>query len=286
MNLANALFLAFLPSALANVRVDLSPVADTVAGNPGLLCFGADCFLNIVILAYGWLQPLFTVMAAFLLVWYGFALVNSQEEEKLQKAKKMIGASIAALMLLYLPYHFVTAFYGFGAGAGQAIMNPMASASVVTMEVAGIISWFETLIAVLAVTTIIVSGILAVTSYGKEEGNTQFKHTVGAVIFGIFLIAIKQMILLTLGLQGGPALPGAPSIVFALTKIVQIVNGLLGFAGLLSVAVIIYAGILLALNFGNEEQYSKAKGIFMRAIIGLLAIIASLAVIRFVMTIA
>lgn len=290
MALVHTLFSAFLPSALAvdPIQIDLSTIADTVAGGPGFAagCLGADCVLQIVLWAYGWLQPLVTVLATFFLVLYGFTLVNSQEEEKLQKAKKMIGASIAALMLLYLPYHFVTAFYGFGAGAGLAITDPWASAAIITTEVAGIVSWFETLVAVLAVTIIIVSGILAVTSYGREEGVAQFKHTVSAVVFGIFLIVIKQVVLLTLGLQAGPALPGAPSIVFALAKIVQVVSGLLGFAGLLAVAIIIYAGILMALNFGNEEQYSKAKGIIFRAAIGLLAIGASLAVIRFVMTIA
>ena len=107
----------------------------------------------------------------------------------------------------------------------------------------------------------------------------------GAVVFGVFLIAIKQVILETLGLQAGAALPGAPTVNVALQKIVQIANSLLTFAGLLCAAVIIYAGILMALNFGNEEQYSKAKGIILRAAIGLLAVGASLAVIRFVMTI-
>lgn len=278
----------FLPRAIAGIPVDLTTVADTVAGGAGFSagCFGANCLLDIVLWVYGWLQPIFAVVAAFLLVWYGFTLVNSQEEEKLQKAKRMVGASIAALMLLYFPFHFVTAFYGFGAGAGQTIHDPFTSAAIVATEVTGIVLWFETLIAILAVTVIIVSGILAVTSYGKEEGVAQFKHTVGAVIFGIFLIAMKQVILLTFGLQAGAALPGPPTIVFALVRIVQIVNALLGFAGIVAAAVIIYAGILMALNFGNDEEYSRAKGIILRAAIGLFAIIASLAVIQFILTFA
>ena len=281
-----SLLVPLAPPAFAGaVPVNLTRVADAVGG-PGFAagCNGADCFLQIVTAIYGWLQPLFTVMAIFLLVRYGFALVNSQEEEKLQKAKQMIGASITALMLLYLPSQFVTAFYGSGANAGRAIMNPAGSAGIITTEIAGIISWFETLVAVLAVTIIIVSGILAVTSYGKEEAGTQFKRTVGAVVFGIFLIAIKRVILRTFGLQPG-ALPGAPNIAFALMKIVQVMSSLLGFAGILCAAVILYAGILMTLNFGNEEQFAKAKGIILRAAIGLLAVGASLSVIRFVMTI-
>lgn len=291
MTFARLLFMALSLRVLADHggNVDLSTIADTVAGSPLLddpTCFGAGCLFSIVTWAYGWLQPIFAVVAAFLLVWYGFMLVNSQEEEKLQKAKRMVGASIAALMILYFPFHFITAFYGTGAGAGQAIHNPLGSAAIVATEIAGIVLWLETIVAVLAVTSIIVSGILAVTSYGKEEGRMQFKHTVSAVLFGIVLIALKQVILLTFGLQAGPALPGPPTMVFALVRIVQLVNALLGFAGFLAAAVIIYAGITMALNFGNDEEYSRAKGIILRAVIGLFAIMASLAVIRFVLTIA
>lgn len=308
MTILLTLFLTLIPSALAAaVSVDLSSIADTVAGGPldagvgplavaGGDCNGAECLLKIVYQVWLWLKSLFTVIATFLIVRYGFTLINSQEEEKLRKAKQMIGASIAAIMLLYLPEKLVPAFYGgykvggelikTGAdGAGLAIGAPATSAGIVTGELAGIILWLETIVAVLAVTIIIVSGILAVTSYGKEEGGTQFKHTVGAVIFGVFLIVMKQVILQTFGLQVTAVAPGAPTITVALQKIVRVVSSLLGFAGLLCAAVIIYAGILMALNFGNEEQYSQAKGIIVRAGIGLVAIIASLAVIQFVMTI-
>ena len=142
------------------------------------------------------------------------------------------------------------------------------------------------LVGTLAVTIIIVSGILAVTSYGKEEGGTQFKRTVGAVIFGVFLIAVKQVILDTFGLVAEADPLGMPTIDPVIQKIVQIVSSLLAFTASLAAVVIVYAGILMILNFGNEEQYTKAKGVLVRACIGLLAIGVSYAVIRLVMTIA
>ncbi|MBI4129525.1 hypothetical protein HY464_02425 [Candidatus Peregrinibacteria bacterium] len=281
------------PSASA-VAVNLQEAADAVlpAGSnlsaAGAGCSGGDCFIQVIRQVFDWIKPFLTVLATFIIVHYGVALVYSQEEEKLQKAKKMIGASIAAIMLLYLAEPLTNAFYGgFSAGeAGEALTNPSTSAGILTREIGGIVAWFETIVAVLAVTIIIVSGILAVTSYGKEEGGTQFKRTVGAVIFGVFLIAIKQVILGTFGLQTGAAQPGAPSVAFALQKIVQIVSRLLEFTALLAAAVIVYAGIVMILNFGNEEQYTKAKGILVRACIGLLAIGVSYAVIQLVMTIA
>lgn len=294
MSLLASLLPTLAPPVLAGVTVNLSGAADAVipAGTnlsaAGAGCGGGDCFIQVVRQVFDWVKTFSTVLATFIIVRYGVALIYGQEEEKLQKAKKMIGASIAAIMLLYLAEPLTNAFYGgFSAGqAGKALTTPPTSAGILTKEIGGVISWFETIVAVLAVTIIIVSGILAVTSYGKEEGGAQFKRTIFAVIFGVFLIVIKQVILGTFGLQTGAALPGNPSVAFALQKIVQIVSSLLAFAALLAAVVIVYAGILMILNFGNEEQYTKAKGILVRACIGLVAIGVSYAVIQLVMTIA
>ncbi|OGJ57586.1 hypothetical protein A3H90_02895 [Candidatus Peribacteria bacterium RIFCSPLOWO2_02_FULL_55_36] len=276
----------------AEVSVDLSGTADTVVGGfnlsvAGAGCSGGDCFLQIVKQVFDWIKPLFTILATFLIVRYGVALINSQEEEKSQKAKKMIGASVAAIMLLHLAGPLTDAFYGgYSAGdAGKAITTPEESARLLTTEMSGIVSWLETLVGTLAVTIIIVSGILAMTSYGKEEGGTQFKRTVGAVIFGVFLITVKQVILATFGLTADADPLGSPTIDPAIQKIVQVVSTFLEITGLLAAAVIVYAGLLMVMNFGNEEQCSKAKGILGRACIGLLAIGTSLAVIQLVMTI-
>jgi len=282
------------PSALVGVSVDLKEAADAVlpAGidlsAAGANCGGGDCFIQVIREVFDWIKPLFTVLATFVIVHYGVALVYSQEEEKLQKAKKMIGASIAAIMLLYLAEPLTNAFYGgYSAGeAGEALSDPETGASILTTEIGGIVSWLSMLVGTLAVTIIIVSGILAVTSYGKEEGGTQFKRTVGAVIFGVFLIAVKQVILDTFGLVAEADPLGMPTIDPVIQKIVQIVSSLLAFTASLAAVVIVYAGILMILNFGNEEQYTKAKGVLVRACIGLLAIGVSYAVIRLVMTIA
>lgn len=300
MSVLLPIILALASSALAApVDVSLTSAADAVLpaninlSAAGAGCTKAGCFLAIVYKAWEWLKPLFSLIATFLIIRYGVALINSQEEEKLQKAKKMIGAAIAAIMLLYLAEPLTNAFYGGFAGgsldenaAGKAITTPEQSASLLTTEMTGIVSWLSTLVGTLAVTIIIVSGILAITSYGKEEGGTQFKRTVGAVIFGVFLIVVKQVILDTFGLTAEADPLGTPTIAPAIQKIVQIVSRLLEFTALFAAVVIVYAGILMILNFGNEEQYTKAKGILVRACIGLLAIGVSYAVIRLVMTIA
>jgi len=63
---------------------------------------------------------------------------------------------------------------------------------------------------------------------------------------------------------------------------VKIINVVLGIAGLLAVTAVIYAGLLMIVNFGKEEQYSRAKGLVIRVGIGLVVILSSLAIVNLV----
>ena len=50
-----------------------------------------------------------------------------------------------------------------------------------------------------------------------------------------------------------------------------------GFVTIVAVAVMIFAGFLMIVNVGKDEQYQRAKGIIIRVAIGLLVILSSVA---------
>ena len=60
------------------------------------------------------------------------------------------------------------------------------------------------------------------------------------------------------------------------------INYFLGFLGLVAVAMIIYAGILMVTAQGEEEQLNKGKKIITWAAIGLVIIMLSFAIVRVV----
>jgi len=64
--------------------------------------------------------------------------------------------------------------------------------------------------------------------------------------------------------------------------IVSYINYFLGFLGLLAVIMIIYAGILLVTAQGEEEQIGKGKKIITWAAIGLIVIMLSFVIVRFI----
>jgi len=67
-----------------------------------------------------------------------------------------------------------------------------------------------------------------------------------------------------------------------LDLILRIVNILLSLVALAAAIMIIYAGVKYILSAGNEEQATEAKHIIMYAVIGLLVIALSAALVNFV----
>jgi len=64
--------------------------------------------------------------------------------------------------------------------------------------------------------------------------------------------------------------------------IANIVRIILGFLGILTVLLILYAGFLWMTSQGNEEQIGKAKGMISAAVIGLVLILAAYSIASFV----
>lgn len=67
-------------------------------------------------------------------------------------------------------------------------------------------------------------------------------------------------------------------------NITTIINYFLGLLGLIAVAFLIYAGILMVTAGGNEEQVAKARKIIMYAVIGIVIILLSYTIVTFVAT--
>ncbi|MBI2632992.1 MAG: DUF2341 domain-containing protein [Parcubacteria group bacterium] len=68
-----------------------------------------------------------------------------------------------------------------------------------------------------------------------------------------------------------------------ITVIGRIVNIFLSFLGLIGVILVIYAGFIWMTSGGNPEQISKAKKLMTAALVGLLIIIMSFAIVNFIL---
>lgn len=66
--------------------------------------------------------------------------------------------------------------------------------------------------------------------------------------------------------------------------ILTIINFFLGFLGLLAVIMVIYGGFLYVSSAGNEENVNKAKKILLYAVLGIVVIIVSFALVNTLLT--
>lgn len=283
--------LSIIPSTLT---AQLSGVVDTVGTSAGLSTFGGADPVGLIIILSSQLVGLVDVVAGFFLVISGLRLVYRASDEQVERSKNRIAASIVAIMLAHLTPILVDVIYGpttllaplFGATRFESLTNISTGIGLANVEVCGIIRWIEVPIATIAVLVIIVSGLKAVVSYGSEEGITNIKRTVLAVAAGGILILARIAIMSSLGLTmtcgGGPAMPGLATTVPILAFALNLVNGLLAFLALVSVGIIVYAGIMMILTMGSEEVFGRMKGLIIRAAVGLTICLASYTIIFFV----
>lgn len=66
--------------------------------------------------------------------------------------------------------------------------------------------------------------------------------------------------------------------------VLTIINFFLGFLGLLAVVMVIYGGFLYVSSAGNEENVNKAKKILLYAVVGIIVIIVSFALVNSLLT--
>ncbi|PIZ73997.1 hypothetical protein COY07_01190 [Candidatus Peregrinibacteria bacterium CG_4_10_14_0_2_um_filter_43_11] len=65
-------------------------------------------------------------------------------------------------------------------------------------------------------------------------------------------------------------------------NITNLINFFLGLLGLIAVAMLIYAGVLMVTAGGNEDQTGKAKKIITYAVIGIVIILLSYTIVTFI----
>jgi hypothetical protein len=80
-----------------------------------------------------------------------------------------------------------------------------------------------------------------------------------------------------------PAVPDNSYDLSAITLILQFVAGnIIYFAGALAVLFLVWAGLLYAAAYGDDANFTKAKDTILNVFVGLLVMMLSLVIVRFV----
>ena len=286
------MFALFLTGFLAGLMLPVTAHAQAISGivstvgNGLSMTFGSGS--GPISIAFFIIHNIIWVIVApiavFIITRAGMSLINSQAEDKLTKAKQTIASTLIGLMLVYISQELVTSFFEVQVSGVQDGL-PLQWSALLIFQITGIMNWVTTLMAVVGIAMIVVAGLRVISSFGKEEGITQMRTTVLGIAAGMILILIRPVINMTLGIDEN-AIAGSlnPSATPIIAEIAHIMANLLLFLALIAVSVVIYAGVMMIISFGNEEQLGKSRGLIFRAIIGLVVILMSYSLAAFVVS--
>lgn len=257
----------FLSRLVVTLSLAVTPAAVSAQAGTGGFAI-QNFFLNLILSFVNVWVP----VAVMIVVIAGFTLMLSQSEEALDKAKKTIlsvvtGSILLTIFIVIGPVNAVSSLYN--GLPGIAIIN---SGAIFAEEAEGVAGWLTALSAMVGVIIIIIGVVRAATSFGGDEAAyTNVRTSMLQVILGLIVIAGAYVLREVFFTAHEPS----AMLAFVATKILFV----LGFIALIAVAILVFAGLRMIIGFGRDEEYTAAKSLALRVIVGLVVVIFSYAIV-------
>lgn len=224
----------------------------------------ANTIGNIISVAVSYVN----ILAVAVIIIAGFYLIlGLGNENSKETAKKIILYTAIGIVIISLANTIVSFFMGISSGTTINL----------TGIIQGFLNIFTSYVGILAVAVIIIAGFYLILGLGDESSKETARKIVLYTAIGIILILLANVIVsffqnLPTGTDSGGAYGAIRTMLFFI----------ISFAGLLAVAAIIIAGIMLLVSFGDETRKDTAKKIIIYAVAGLLVIGLSSVIVGFV----
>lgn len=233
----------------------------------------SDMFLSLIFA----FAPLWITVAILVIVIAGFSLMVSNDEGRMDKTRKtivavVIGGIVTTIILVLGPLGAISILYN--GIPGLALIN---TGAVLGGEAIGIAEWITAMAAMLGILIVIISALQAIFTFGDEAAYQQVRACIRHVILGLIIIAAAYIFQLVFFVDR------TPNALIAL--VAQKILIVLAVMTIIAVAILIYAGVRMIVAFGREEDYTAAKALVFRVIIGLVVILVSYVLVLFVATI-
>jgi hypothetical protein len=271
------------PSAYAVSVTD----AINIAGSGLVSTVGTGTFGSIVNTVAASFIPIINVAGSLAIIIAGFFLTITGNEAQATTAKRVFIAGIGGIVLVNVGTAFVSALItgSFTVSnttlvpTGTTILtNPLGSGGIISAEAVGLLDFVAVPLGIVCVLMIIMSGVRAIANFGSEDGVAQLRRTVIFVVAGFMLVASRVFLAGTVTFTGLTAAATPGNIISTMVYYTSAV-----FVLLLTLAfgMLVYAGILMIANVGNEDGYSRAKSLILRVAIGFIVLLGSGGIIIF-----
>lgn len=198
-------------------------------------------------------------------------------------------SAVCGLICGALPMEVLAQFYN-GPGIVGGISHAEAVGGITGFSIRDVI--LNVLLAVLAfmglaaVVVIVIAGITLVLSIGDDGAREKARKIILYAVLGLVVIVLAAaIVLLIINATGGASIFGPVPDLGATggtdirETVLGVLDGILQFMALIAVVVIVIAGILLVVSFGEEQSKDRAKRIILYAVIGLVIILLASAIV-------
>ncbi|HPO05689.1 MAG TPA: hypothetical protein PLQ36_01120 [Candidatus Gracilibacteria bacterium] len=269
--------------------VGLKTYEDADTSHAGARTDGAKEINNLILEVVRWFRNVMGIVATLWLVWHGFRMATAHDSDKgFTASKTAILWSIIALVASFLAEPLVrNVFYG-GSSAlepGMGIHDPNTSIAAAKAEISGIINWIKTLVGIITVVMIIFTSIQSFFALGKADEIKKQAHNIGAIVMGIVIILINE-VLLNYGIgvaqiqsNGKVAFVGR-NVANIMKEMTGITAYVMGFFGLAAFVGIVYGGYLALMSPFDDKKAAQGKKIIANILIGVLIATLSYTLVR------
>ncbi|HPN54621.1 MAG TPA: pilin [Candidatus Moranbacteria bacterium] len=159
--------------------------------------------------------------------------------------------------------------------------NPLSYTTVEDL-LTNVLSAIQKIVVVLALVVLVIGAIMYIVSTGESEMLERAKKAITAAIMGMVIAIAAPSILKELStILGWTDSTSTTSSALTISEIaVNVLNFLLGVAGVLAIIMMVIGGIMYLTSTGDEERIKKGKSIFTYSVIGIIIVLASLVIVR------
>lgn len=232
--------------------------------------------INIIQAVIGGIATLLIIISAVM-------IIIADEEEKISNGKKGVGAGFLGLMfMLTIDTIILDIFYGgrsFEAGSMMSNQETMQSSLKAGNElVMSVLEWSQSIIIILAILYLMISGISMITALGESEEINKKRQVIQWVGLGVIVIMLNEIIVKQIiynYIFQGDEIIYQPDASRGIVEIVGLIKYALQFLAIVVFIILVYGGGQMVFSFGNDEAISKGKSVISASIIGIIIILIS-----------
>lgn len=270
-------------AVLQDINVtDYTGAVDTINPNPNAKNPGVFAIRNILTVVIRFTEKLMVPIAILYLVWSGIVLViNRNNEETFKEASRHVVWTGVGFGVMLISFTLVDKIFF---GTQGEILDGGDSTSfglIARLEINGLVNFMASFAVAIGVLYLIISAVQLIVAGTNEETADRAKRGILYSIIGITLIFLMYTIVsFFFGFNKQGQLSGL-DIATINIELAKWANILLGFVAFFAVLAIIYAGVRMITNFGDEDTVNKSKDTIKFAVIGIVLAFSAWTIVKF-----